>query len=100
VIPLDRASREAVLQAARLEVGVRPEDVSVAPRPSAGAAEARVLVVEPMGNETIVTLEREGVRIVARAPSDLAAAPGAPLWFVPVPERALYFDAETGRRLG
>ena len=99
-IPLDRVSREAVLGTGRLEVGVRPEDVSVAKRAAPGAAEACVLVVEPMGNETIVTLEREGARIVARAPADLTVEPGATLWFAPAADRALFFDAETGRRLG
>jgi multiple sugar transport system ATP-binding protein len=99
-IPVRGTLREALGKAARLEVGVRPEDVSVGERPSAGAAEARVLVAEPMGNETIVTLEREGARIVARAAADLSSEPGSTLWFAPVAERALFFDAETGRRLG
>jgi len=99
-IPVDPATGQAVHGRARLEVGVRPEDVSVAARPVPGGAEARVLVAEPMGNETIVTLERDGVRIVARASADLDLEPGAPLWFAPSAERALFFDAETGRRLG
>jgi len=80
------------------ETGVRAEDVQVSAVAVAGWTEARVLVVEPMGNETIVTLEGGGRRVVARAPADLDLAPGAPAWFTVAPGRALSFD-NAGRRI-
>jgi len=67
--------------------------------PLAGWTEARVLVVEPMGNETIVSLDANGRRVVARAPADLDLAPGAPAWFSLAPGRALFFDGGTGLRV-
>jgi multiple sugar transport system ATP-binding protein len=82
-----------------VEVGIRPEDIEVAVRPSDGFAPARLLVAEPMGNETVVTLEASGVRLVARAAPDFAADPGAPLFFRYARSRALLFDAATGIQL-
>jgi ABC-type sugar transport system ATPase subunit len=80
------------------ETGVRAEDVRVSPVAVAGWTEARVLVVEPMGNETIVTLDSGGRRVVARSPADLDLAAGAAAWFTVAPNRMLSFDA-SGRRI-
>jgi len=82
-----------------IEMGVRAEDVRVSPVAVAGWTEARVLVVEPMGNETIVTLDANGRRVVARAPADLDLASGAAAWFSPAPGRSLFFDGGTGLRV-
>jgi multiple sugar transport system ATP-binding protein len=92
--------RPALAATPRFEVGVRPEDVAVAAAPAPGRTEARVVVAEPMGNETIVILESGGVRVVGRAAADLDPRPGAPLWFDVAAGQAHFFDAETGRRLG
>jgi multiple sugar transport system ATP-binding protein len=81
-----------------LEMGVRSEDVRVSPVAVAGWTEARVVVVEPMGNETIVTLSSAGQRIVARISSTLELAAGGPAWYDLSRDRVLYFDAATGRR--
>ena len=80
------------------ETGVRAEDVQVSAVAVAGWQEARVLVVEPMGNETIVTLEGGGRRVVARAAADLEIAAGDPVWFAVLPGRMLSFDP-SGRRI-
>ncbi len=84
---------------ATLEAGVRPEDVELAAEARPGFAPARALAAEPMGNETIVTLEAGGARVVARAGPEFHAAPGAALFFRLVPERVHLFDAATGRRI-
>jgi len=81
------------------EVGVRAEDVRISPVAVPGWTEARVLVVEPMGNETIVTLDSAGRRVVARGGADVELAAGAAAWFTFAPERALRFDAASGRRV-
>jgi ABC-type sugar transport system ATPase subunit len=78
------------------EVGIRPEDVEVVEEPRHGFAPARLLTVEPMGNETVVALEASGSRVVARVSPDFVAAPGAPLFIRLAPGRALLFDAATG----
>ena len=56
---------------AGVTIGVRPEDVDVAASPASGGDEARVSVVEPMGSETLVTLEY-------RAPAARGARAGRP----------------------
>jgi ABC-type sugar transport system ATPase subunit len=59
-----------------------------------------VVVVEPMGNETIAVLDAGGTRVVARGPSDLPAHPGSTLWFSVAPDRVLFFESAEGRRIG
>jgi ABC-type sugar transport system ATPase subunit len=81
------------------EMGVRAEDVRVSPVAVAGWTEARVTVVEPMGNETIATLTEGGRRITARVAPTLDLAPGAPAWYSLSGDHLLYFDAVTGRRV-
>ncbi len=98
-IAIDPARRTALEGLGRFEVGVRPEHVVLSPAPTPGATEARVVVSEPMGNETIVTLAKDAVRVVARGPSDLEAAPGRSLWFSVEAARTLFFDTETGHRI-
>jgi ABC-type sugar transport system ATPase subunit len=81
-------------------VGIRPEDVALSPVPSPDAAAARVLVVEPMGNETIVTLESGAARVVARGGADIALRAGEAAWVALPSERAHFFDAGGRRRPG
>jgi ABC-type sugar transport system ATPase subunit len=84
---------------ATLEAGVRPEDVELAVEARPGFAAARALAAEPMGNETIVTLQAGDARLVARAGPEFQSAPGAPLFFRLVAERVHLFDTATGRRI-
>jgi multiple sugar transport system ATP-binding protein len=82
-----------------VKVGVRPEDVEVALSPSPGYEDARVLVVEPMGSETLVTLEYRAQRLVARISSDRALEPGQAAYVRLPPDRVLRFAADTGERM-
>jgi len=91
--------RARLARAARFQVGVRPEHVRLRTGPSAGWTEGRVLVVEPIGSDTIVTLDSAGTRVVSRAGGDAAAEPGQPSWFSVQRERMLFFDADSGVRL-
>ena len=78
---------------AGVTIGVRPEDVDVAASPAGGGDEARVSVVEPMGSETLVTLEYRDQRLVARVPADRQFEPGQSAWVRLPPDRVLKFDA-------
>jgi multiple sugar transport system ATP-binding protein len=85
-----------------MKLGVRAEDVIVSTTPPVEGElwrYANVEVVEPMGNETLLTLDRAGQRIVARAAANVVATPGQRVWVRLPPERVLRFDA-TGRREG
>jgi multiple sugar transport system ATP-binding protein len=77
--------------------GVRPEDVQVSATSRDGWEEARAVVVEPMGNEMLVTLDYRGQRVVARTPSDLAVEANQPVWLHLPPARVLTFNADGAR---
>ncbi len=79
-------------------IGIRPEDVGLSASPVDGWDEARALVVEAMGSETLVTLEYRAHRLVARTAADIAVQPGQAVWIRLPPDRVLTFDADTGER--
>jgi ABC-type sugar transport system ATPase subunit len=55
-------------------------------------------VVEPMGSESLLTIDRAGARIVARVPPDLRVDAGQQVWLRFSEDRLLHFDEE-GRRV-
>jgi len=82
---------------ARRTIGIRPEDVELSASPVDGWDEARALVVEAMGSETLVTLEYRAHRLVARISGDVSLQPGQAAW-IRLPEtRTLAFDASGNR---
>jgi ABC-type sugar transport system ATPase subunit len=81
-----------------MTIGVRAEDVVVTTAAGGGADQARVLVVEPMGSETLLTLEYRGQRLVARVAGDARFEPGQAVWVYLPPDRTLIF-ATSGERL-
>jgi len=84
--------------AGNLQLGIRPEDVSLWP-PGSGVGDAEVTVVEPLGSETLVHLEADGQRLVARLPGLAATAPGTRVGVRVDATRLHLFDA-AGARLG
>jgi multiple sugar transport system ATP-binding protein len=86
------------LPAAPALAALRPEDLAVSRVAAPGALAARVWLVEPMGAETWVTVERGEARLVARCPADFEAPPGAPVHLTFEPARLHWFDREDGRR--
>jgi multiple sugar transport system ATP-binding protein len=87
------------LPAAPEHVGLRPEDLALAPGAAPGGLPATVWLVEPIGPETWVTVERAGTRLVARCPPQLELAPGAAVTLTFDPARLHRFDGATGRRI-
>jgi ABC-type sugar transport system ATPase subunit len=96
--PMNLLDRAGGASGARVTIGIRPEDVDVAASPAEGRDEALVSVVEPMGSETLVTLEYRAQRLVARVAADRVFEPGQPAFVRLAPERTLIFD-ETGARI-
>jgi ABC-type sugar transport system ATPase subunit len=90
---------EDVRNGTAVTLGVRPEDVEVASSAAAGWDAARTIVVEPMGSETLLTLEHRAQRIVARVSGDRRFEPDQPAWIRLPPDRILVFDASGGRRI-
>jgi ABC-type sugar transport system ATPase subunit len=83
---------------ATVTIGVRAEDVVVTASAGGGADQARVLVVEPMGSETLLTLDYRGQRLVARVAGDARYEPGQTVSVTLPPERTLTFDASGQRQ--
>ena len=82
------------------QVGVRPEDVEVSASERQGWAEAQVDVVEPIGNETIISARAAGGEgILARTAPDTPLAAGDRVWFRVPAGRVLFFDTASGRRI-
>jgi multiple sugar transport system ATP-binding protein len=90
---------DEVCNGRHVQRGIRPEDVVVSTEPRDGWDEARTVVVEPMGNETLITLDYRNQRLVARVPGDFQARREQVIWIRLPRERMLCFDAEDGRRL-
>jgi ABC-type sugar transport system ATPase subunit len=82
-------------------LGVRPEHVHLEgsrwARERGEARDGTVELVEPLGDQTHVTLATGQGRLVARAEPEFRPAPGARVRFWL--DHALAFDRETGRRL-
>jgi len=93
------ALRAQLARAPRVVAGVRPEHVRVATAEAADSVQARVVVVEPVGNDTIVTLACENERVVSRQHDGCALTPGQPVWVSVERERALFFNADTDGRI-
>ena len=80
---------------AGLLLGVRPEDISV----TGGAGlPARVLAVEYLGADSIITCAAGTQTVAVRAQGRVALAPGAPATLAWSSEAMHLFDAATGRR--
>lgn len=78
-------------------IGVRAEDIAVTASPASGFDEARVVVVEPMGSETLVTLEYRGQPLIARAPGNSHFDPGQTVSIHFPADRTVTFDTDGAR---
>jgi multiple sugar transport system ATP-binding protein len=83
--------------AGALKFGVRPENIALAPQSDADqSVPAEVLLLEPLGAETLVTLRIGQAEMVARCPAAFRDKPGTRLnVFVRAPQLHL-FDAHSG----
>ncbi len=82
-------------------VGVRPHDLKVEGGTASGLSlTGTVTAVEPLGAETLVHLDVNGVSVIATAPGKVIPATGGTL-SVSAPAGSLYlFDAKTEKSLG
>ena len=75
--------------------GIRPEHFALSPN----GLSAEVLVVEPMGSETQVTMKLGAAQVIGVFRERVAAAPGETITVAPEVSLVHLFDAETGVRL-
>ena len=106
-LPPELAARAAALPggaagtgAAALKLGVRPENLALAPTaPDALALPAQVQLLEPLGAETLVTLRIGRAEMVARCPASFAHRPGTAVVVHVEPRHLHLFDAASGAAL-
>jgi multiple sugar transport system ATP-binding protein len=85
-----------------ITMGIRPEDVSVVPgiRSAPATATARLDLVESLGNETFIYARAGRHDITARVSPQSLPALGSSIILAFNLERAHFFDAVTGERIG
>jgi len=104
-VPLDAAqsSRLAVPDGAEVVAGLRPEDLHLraagAPPGAEPVVTAAVELIEPVGNETFLTVRAGDVELVLRTPLQRLPQLGAPVTLTFTAERLHLFDAHSGGRL-
>jgi multiple sugar transport system ATP-binding protein len=68
-----------------VQVGVRAENIQVSRQPTAGALEAAVRVVEPLGSYLLLTLQLGGQEVKATSRTDSGVEAGQTVWLTPDP---------------
>ncbi len=80
-------------------LGVRPEDVLVFDQPSPGAVQARIYIAEPLGSVQYLTLDLDGLRLLAQVDPHYDARLNKEV-FCRVDGKSVYlFEKDTGRRI-
>jgi multiple sugar transport system ATP-binding protein len=80
-------------------LGIRPEDLHVRPGDQPGLA-AVVTEIEPLGNETLVSLDAGGVALTARVEGSAPIRRGEAVSLACAPGALHWFDADREQRLG
>jgi multiple sugar transport system ATP-binding protein len=80
-------------------LGFRPEHARLLPPDTADAFAGEVYVVEPLGNETLVTVRVGEQLLNVRAAAEYTRPVGEPCAVQPLPDRVHLFDAESGGAL-
>jgi multiple sugar transport system ATP-binding protein len=81
--------------------GIRPEDFRLVAAPQAAPAslQARLEVIEPVGNEVFLNLDCGGTPLVARTPPGALPEPGSLVTLGYAPAALHFFDAQTEARI-
>lgn len=100
-VPLPGAARAGLEQASGREVvlGVRPEDVQLSLTPVDGMPAGEVLMLEPLGRDTLVDVRVGQQPIRALVPGGATVNIGDRVWLQWDPNRLHVFDARTEARL-
>ncbi|MGC5701389.1 sn-glycerol-3-phosphate ABC transporter ATP-binding protein UgpC [Pseudomonas sp. NFXW11] len=94
--------QDAGLEDREVILGIRPEQIALAPAEANGlpTIRAEVQVVEPTGPDTLVFVTLNGTKVCCRLAPDQAPEAGTSLTLQLDPARVLLFDAQSGERLG
>jgi len=78
------------------KLGVRPENLRLAPEPGDISVAAQVSLLEPLGSETLVTLKLGAAEVIARLAASFREAPGTPVRLNLNPAHLHLFDPASG----
>ena len=81
------------------KLGFRPEHGELVEPATVGSLAGEIYVVEPLGNETLVTINLGSGLVNIRQPADFAMAVGTRCAVRPIARHVHIFDAETGQAL-
>jgi ABC-type sugar transport system ATPase subunit len=81
-------------------VGIRPQNLSLAPVKEAASVNARVILNEYLGEQSIVTLEAGGASFRALAAPDLRISTGSPVSLYYRTGDVMVFDRRTEAFIG
>ncbi|MES2716321.1 MAG: sn-glycerol-3-phosphate ABC transporter ATP-binding protein UgpC [Pseudomonadota bacterium] len=99
-LALPAALAAAARGTARVRLGVRPENLTLQPQHADDQLLAgTVVLVEPLGAETLVTLRAGARELMARVAASFAQPPGSALTLHVHADHLHLFDADTGRSL-
>jgi len=82
-----------------VELGIRPESIEILTAPTDSSLQARVEVVEPLGEQTQVYFDTAQQSIVAMVDAHRQISPGDNFWLSVRPGRLHVFDLATGESL-
>jgi multiple sugar transport system ATP-binding protein len=99
VIRIELKDQDARPAPGPVVLGVRPEGVTVVPRGSQGAMTGRVTLTEVVAPDEYATINVADRTLRARVPAEEVAI-GDEVGVAFIPSALLFFDADTGQRLG
>jgi multiple sugar transport system ATP-binding protein len=80
-------------------LGIRPENMETLNEPAADALKVHVLVVEPLGAQSLLTINLHDDIIKVSTHPDFPAAPGTDIWLRFPADKIRWMDRDTGRAL-
>jgi multiple sugar transport system ATP-binding protein len=91
-----RSKLERELAASGVTLGIRPEDLLLTETPDPRTVEFEIQVVEPMGRENVLHLERNGVEVVATVSGEHVVEEGQQIRARIAADRVHAFDRRSG----
>jgi multiple sugar transport system ATP-binding protein len=80
----------------QLLAGIRGENLELAAEPGQGGVPGKILVVEPLGAQTLVTVASEGTEVKVLTSPGYTARAGGDVWLRPAPDKIRWYDPGTG----
>lgn len=93
--PAPKAFEEIEEIGPEIKLGVRPKDILIYKQKEPYSFEALVYIVEPLGDESLVTLNIEGTLLKAEVPSSIKLEMGDHVWVNFNMDKLHFFDGKT-----